>query len=103
MTLIPQPTSSPPTEEELQARIARVQEKITAGGYDCYVSFDPVNIYYLTNFANYVHERPFILVIPPRGTPTMLAPILELTHVRTKWGSWEVEGGETPARGFVTM
>ena len=62
MTLIPQPTSAPPTEEELQARITRVQEKITARGYDCYVSFDPVNIYYLTNFANYVHERPFILI-----------------------------------------
>ncbi|MBN1880918.1 MAG: aminopeptidase P family protein [Deltaproteobacteria bacterium] len=84
MTLIPLPTSSPPTQEELQARIARVQEKITSGGYDCYISFDPVNIYYLTNFANYVHERPFILIIPSRGTPTMLAPVLELTHVKTK-------------------
>jgi len=84
MTPLPKPTSSPPTEEELLARLSRVQEKISTRGYDCYVSFDPVNIYYLTNFANYVHERPFILIIPPRGAPTMLAPVLELTHVKTK-------------------
>jgi Xaa-Pro dipeptidase len=51
---------------------------------DTYVSFDPVNIYYLTNFANTVHERPFILVIRREGTPQMLAPLLELTHVRTR-------------------
>jgi Xaa-Pro dipeptidase len=51
---------------------------------DCYVSFDPVNIYYLTNFANFVHERPFILVIGRTGTPTMFAPRLELSHVEAR-------------------
>jgi Xaa-Pro dipeptidase len=84
MTSLPQPTASPPTKEELLTRIETVQDEISTRGYDCYVSFDPVNIYYLTNFANYVHERPFILIIPPRGTPTILAPVLELTHVKTK-------------------
>jgi Xaa-Pro dipeptidase len=53
-------------------------------GVDCYVSFDPVNIYYLTNFANYVHERPFLLVIPGDGVPTMVAPLLEASHVRAR-------------------
>jgi Xaa-Pro dipeptidase len=51
---------------------------------DAYVSFDPVNVYYLTNFANNVHERPFILVIPKEGAPTMLAPLLETSHVKAR-------------------
>jgi Xaa-Pro dipeptidase len=51
---------------------------------DCFVSFDPVNIYYLTNFANYVHERPFLLVISSEGVPTMVAPLLEAGHVRER-------------------
>jgi Xaa-Pro dipeptidase len=53
-------------------------------GLDYYVSFDPVNIYYLTNFANQVHERPFILVIAKEGTPTMVAPLLETSHVKAR-------------------
>ena len=53
-------------------------------GLDVYVSFDPTNIYYLTNFANYVHERPFLLVIRPSGRPTLLAPLLEAGHVRQR-------------------
>ena len=43
-----------------------------------------VNIYYLTNFAHYIHERPFLLVIPLEGTPVMLAPQLETSHVRAR-------------------
>jgi Xaa-Pro dipeptidase len=51
---------------------------------DCYVSFDPINIYYLTNFANNVHERPFILVIGHDEAPTMVAPLLETSHVKAR-------------------
>jgi len=51
---------------------------------DFYVSFDPVNIYYLTNFANNIHEHPFILVIAKEGTPKMLVPLLEKSHVETR-------------------
>lgn len=55
-------------------------------GLDVYVSVDPVNIYYLTNFANYVHERPFLLIIAREGAPTMVSPLLETSHVRARAG-----------------
>tara|TARA_R110002049_G_scaffold9747_12_gene48882 strand:+ start:4898 stop:5983 length:1086 start_codon:yes stop_codon:yes gene_type:complete len=51
---------------------------------DYYLCHDPDNIFYLTNFANFVHERPFILVIPQSGTPIFLMPKLEEQHVRVR-------------------
>ncbi len=72
--------TSPPSREELSNRLERVREKMKEQDLDYYVSFDPVNIYYLTNFAFYVHERPFILVIPIEGMPKMLIPLLEKGH-----------------------
>ncbi|UCD58757.1 MAG: aminopeptidase P family protein [Candidatus Hydrogenedentota bacterium] len=84
MTGIPGPITSPPSKEELSGRLERVRNLVKERGLDYYVSFDPVNIYYLTNFANYVHERPFILVIPKEGTPRMVCPLLETAHVKTR-------------------
>jgi Xaa-Pro dipeptidase len=81
---VPEPITSPPSEEELAGRLTRVQTGMREQGLDYYVSFDPVNIYYLTHFANNVHERPFILVIPAEGTPTMVAPLLETSHVKAR-------------------
>jgi len=52
-----------------------------AAGLEFYVSFDPANVYYLTNFANYVHERPFVLVIGRDGPPKFVVPHLEEPHV----------------------
>ena len=72
--------TSPPSREELSDRLERVREKMREQDLDYYVSYDPVNIYYLTNFAFYVHERPFILVIPIEGLPRMLIPLLEKGH-----------------------
>jgi Xaa-Pro dipeptidase len=81
---LPEAITSPPDEGELASRLAKVQHRMRAEGLDCYVSFDPVNIYYLTHFANNVHERPFILVIPSEGKPTIVAPLLETSHVRAR-------------------
>ncbi|MFB0562279.1 MAG: M24 family metallopeptidase [Candidatus Lokiarchaeia archaeon] len=80
------PTSikSPPSGEELSNRLEKVKNLMNKQDLDYYISFDPVNIYYLTNFANYVHERPFILVIPKKGIPKILAPLLEVSHVETR-------------------
>lgn len=84
MSEIPEAITAPPDKEELAGRLAKVQALMEKKGLDCYVSFDPVNIYYLTNFANNVHERPFILILPRKGTPTMLCPLLESNHVKTR-------------------
>jgi len=84
MKNLPDAITTPPSQEELASRLDKVRALMAEQDLDCYVSFVPVNVYYLTNFANEVHERPFILVIPREGTPKMLAPLLELTHVRTR-------------------
>jgi Xaa-Pro dipeptidase len=81
---LPAPITEAPSKDELASRLAKVQGLMEEEGLDVYVSFDPINIYYLTNFANNVHERPFLLVIPKRGTPTMVAPLLETSHVKVR-------------------
>ena len=84
MSEIPNAITAPPDKEELAGRLANVRLLMEEKGLDYYLSFDPVNIYYLTNFANNVHERPFILILPRKGTPTMLCPLLESNHVKTR-------------------
>jgi Xaa-Pro dipeptidase len=84
MFKIPEPTTAPPEKKELAGRLAKVRALMEKREIDYYITFDPVNIYYLTNFANNVHERPFILILPRKGTPTMLCPLLESSHVRTR-------------------
>jgi Xaa-Pro dipeptidase len=83
-TSLPTPITEPPSKDELATRLAQVQSGMCDEGLDAYVSFDPVNVYYLTHFANNVHERPFLLVIPRQGTPTLLAPLLETSHVKAR-------------------
>ena len=84
MSEIPEPITAPPEKEELAGRLAKVRALMEEKEIDYYISFDPVNIYYLTNFANHVHERPFILILPRKGTPTMLCPLLESSHVKIR-------------------
>jgi Xaa-Pro dipeptidase len=80
----PKVITSPPTKDELNARLETVRYEMRKNNLDYYISFDPVNIYYLTNFANNVHERPFILIITEKDTPTMLVPLLEKSHVESR-------------------
>ena len=84
MSNIPKAIKSPPSQEELANRLEKVRILMVQQSLDYYISFDPVNIYYLTNFANYVHERPFILIIPKKGTMKFLVPLLEKTHVESR-------------------
>lgn len=83
---VPVATTAAPSRAELAERLDRVRARMRSAAVDVYVSFEPVNIYYLTNFANYVHERPFLLVIPLDGLPVMVAPLLETSHVRARAG-----------------
>lgn len=82
--MMPTPTFDAPAVTEIQSRIDRVQDSIVAQGLDFYLCSDPANIYYLTNFANFVHERPFILIIPASGKMIFLIPKLEEPHVRIR-------------------
>ena len=76
----PKAITEPPSKQELSNRIDKVRNLMKQQNLDYYVCYDPVNIYYLTNFAFYVHERPFIFVIPKEGLPKMIIPLLEKGH-----------------------
>jgi Xaa-Pro dipeptidase len=79
-----QPITTAPDKNEMSGRLAKVREMMAAQQLDYYISYDPVNVYYLTNFYNYVHERPFILVIGKEGAPKFVVPKLEIPHVRSR-------------------
>ena len=72
-----EPITAKPSKEELGARLEKVRALMEKQTLDYYVSFSPTNVYYMTNFANIVHERPFILVIPKKGLMKMVCPLLE--------------------------
>lgn len=84
------PIHHAPTPQELASRIERLQARMAEQKLDFYAAFSPDNIYYLTNFANYIHERPFILVIPAKGTMKFVIPRLEVPHVASR-GVGEIE------------
>ncbi len=79
-----EPITAKPSKEELDARLEKVRALMEKQKLDYYVSFSPTNVYYMTNFANVVHERPFILVIPKKGPMKMVCPLLESTHVKSR-------------------
>ncbi len=83
-TTRPAPITAPPDRSEMQRRLDRVRTRMEAAAVDAYVVHDPDNVFYLTNFANYVHERPFVLVVPLDGNVRFVAPQLEAAHVRVR-------------------
>lgn len=78
------PSCENPEPLEISRRLFAVQAEMARQGLDFYLSHDPANVYYLTNFKNYVHERPFILLVPASGAPTLLCPKLEESHVHSR-------------------
>jgi len=79
-----EPICAPPEAAEISARRARAQAAMAREGLDALVLFNPHNVFYLTNFANMVHERPFVLVLPAKGDPVFVMPRLEEPHVRIR-------------------
>jgi len=84
MTTELKPITAAPDAAELAGRLTRVRAKMAEENLDYYVAYNPVNVFYMTNFYNYVHERPFILVIGKEGTPQFLVPKLEIPHVQSR-------------------
>lgn len=84
MTIELKSLTAAPDATELADRLARVRARMAEDNLDYYVAYDPVNVFYMTNFYNYVHERPFILVIGKEGTPQFLVPKLEIPHVQSR-------------------
>ncbi|MCK4778760.1 MAG: aminopeptidase P family protein [Candidatus Lokiarchaeota archaeon] len=84
MSLKLKSNTTPPSSEELSNRLKNIRRLMKEQNLDYYISFNPVNIYYLTNFAFYVHERPFILIIENEGLPKMVIPRLEKGHFESR-------------------
>lgn len=81
---VPQAIVSPPDEAEIGGRLARARELMAQQSLDAYVVHDPDNVFYLTNFYNFVHERPFVLVLFSEEPPTFVVPTLEVPHVEAR-------------------
>lgn len=83
---------------EIYERREKIRDKMEKNGISAYICFNPDNIYYLTNFANFVHERPFILILTATDI-SFIIPRLERDHVeRHKVGSLNLlEYAEFPA------
>ncbi len=99
-----------PESSEIEARRRKIQTTMQADGLDALVLLAPDNVYYLTNFANMIHERPFVLVMPARGDPVFVLPRLEASHVKARsMGALEFSPGQSgwgsniPVRCFWSM
>lgn len=77
-------TCAPPSEEELGHRLDLVLEQMDTLGVSQFVVVDPDNIFWLTNFANFIHERPFVLVVNADRSLKFVVPQLEETHVKIR-------------------
>lgn len=76
------PLFTEPSVEEMSSRKAKLLASMAASGLDSFVITDPDNVFWLTHFANYVHERPFILILSNSGELTFIVPKLEVLHVQ---------------------
>ena len=80
----PEPILAPPDIAEMERRLERVRRRMADEALDAVVVHCPDNVFYLTNFHNYVHERPFVLVVKPTGPLRFVVPLLEEEHVRVR-------------------
>lgn len=81
---LPASTSLAPSTQELVARRNTLLARMDELGLTHMVMVDPDNVFWLTNFANFVHERPFVLILAGDGSLRFIVPALELPHVKVR-------------------
>lgn len=69
------------SNRELVARIERMKDELRRRGLDAYIVSTEENIWYLTGLVYKPEERPFFIVIPAEGRPTLVVPTLEARHL----------------------
>ena len=79
-----QPIYTPPPVAEMQRRKEAILARMEIDNLDYFVCLDTDNVFWLSNFANYAHERPFILVLHKSGRLSFVVPKLETPHVRKR-------------------
>jgi Xaa-Pro aminopeptidase len=60
-----------------------MKDELRQKGLDAYIVSTEENIWYLTNLAYKPEERPFFVVVPVEGKPTLVVPALEERHLGT--------------------
>jgi Xaa-Pro dipeptidase len=84
MTNVVEPILTSPSKEELYFRINKIRSMMANAGLDFYVAAHTDNVYYLTHFAYVPFERPFFLIVPAEGKPTLVVPLLEVSHAEQR-------------------
>lgn len=79
-----QTTCAAPSADELASRLQKVRVRMANEGLSHFVCVDPDNILWLTNFANFIHERPFVLVLNDKGQLHFVVPELEIPHIQAR-------------------
>jgi Xaa-Pro dipeptidase len=70
-------------DKQLGSRIDRMKDELRQKGLDAYIVSTEENIWYLTNLVYKPEERPFFVVVPVEGKPTLVVPTLEARHLGT--------------------
>jgi Xaa-Pro aminopeptidase len=60
-----------------------MKDELRQNGLDAYIVSTEDNIWYLTNLVYKPEERPFFVVVPVDGKPTIVVPALEERHLGT--------------------
>ena len=84
MTNVVKPITVLPSKEELDLRMNRIRSMMAGNELDFYVAAHTDNVYYLTNFAYVPMERPFLLIVPAERKPTLIVPLLEVSHAEQR-------------------
>jgi Xaa-Pro dipeptidase len=66
---------------EYQDRMSRLQQSVAAEGLDLFLVSAEESILYLTGVSYTPLERPFFILVRPRGDPELLVPMLERNHL----------------------
>jgi Xaa-Pro dipeptidase len=66
-----------------QERIQKIQSCMKAEGFDVFIVSTQDSIYYLSGASYIPIERPFLIIVRPEGSPSLVVPQLELEHMRS--------------------
>jgi Xaa-Pro aminopeptidase len=67
---------------EYADRRKRLDQKIGSLGVDAYLVSSRESIYYLTGASYIPEERPFFMILFPKGSPLLIVPKLEYAHMQ---------------------
>ncbi len=71
--------------DHYRRRVAAIQDRIGAAGYDGLLVLNAANLMWATGFFHIPNERPLGIYLPAQGSPLFLAPLLEKENAEETW------------------